>query len=388
MTKVKYRYSLVIAIVLVTVSLFVFETSKAYAERTFVYVSNGNDGDISVMDLDEKTGDLTMLEKVTAAPKVMHMAMSPDQKYIYASIRSEPYSVISYSINPDSGDLTQLSKTPLPDNMVFISVDKSGSFLLSASNGGGKIAVNPIDINGTVKSKSVQIVVSGPNPHSIRTDLTNHFAYVPHLGNDRINQYLFNYTTGILSPNNPPMVYTKVGSGPRHFDFSPDNKFLFVSNEKDGTVYSFKIDEQTGVLNEIQRLPVLPLNTGTDSILDEIKYTKSNTNEKEVQNAGVADIHVTPNGKWLYVSERLNNTISAFAVNDKTGNLSYIGNYETENTPRGINVDPTGNYLLSAGQESGYVSVYAIDQLNGELKFKNRIESGQDPNWIEILHFK
>jgi 6-phosphogluconolactonase len=192
----------------------------------------------------------------------------------------------------------------------------------------------------------------------------------------------------MLSPNNPPEVYTKVGSGPRHFALAPDNKFLFLSNERDGTIYSFKIDKQTGVLNEVQRLPILPSNKGNDSSLSESKGTQSNTNKKKVENAGVADIHVAPNGKWLYVSERVNNTISLFTVNDKTGNLIFGGNYKTETTPRGFNIDPSGNYLLAAGQKSGYVSVYTIDQRNGELKFKHRIESGKDPNWIEIVNFR
>jgi len=373
---------------LVTVTFSASEGNKAFAGKTFVYVSNGDDGDISVINLNEETGKLTMLEKVPAAPKVMHMALSPDHKKIYASIRSEPYSVISYSINPDSGDLNQIGKTPLPENMVFISVDESGKFLLSASNGGGTIVVNPIDIHGIVKSRPVQTVLSGSNPHSIRTDFTNQFAYAPHLGDDKINQYLFNNNTGMLSPNNPPEVYTKVGSGPRHFAFAPDNKFLFLSNEKDGTVYSYKIDKQTGVLKEVQRLPVLPSKNVTDNSLKESNDTSLNTNKKKVENAGVADIHVTPNGKWLYVSERVNNTISLFIVNDKTGNITYGESYKTETIPRGFNIDPTGKYLLSAGQQSGYVSVYSIDQRNGELKSKDRIESGKDPNWIEIVNFR
>src|SRR5690349_16056326 len=101
MTRFKYQYPLCIALVLVIVSLTASEVSKAFPEKTFVYVSNGDDGDISVIKLDEETGKLSMLEKVPAGPKVMHMTLSPDQKFIYASIRSEQYSVISYSINLD-----------------------------------------------------------------------------------------------------------------------------------------------------------------------------------------------------------------------------------------------------------------------------------------------
>ena len=107
----------------------------------------------------------------------------------------------------------------------------------------------------------------------------------------------------------------------------------------------------------------------------------------KVTTAGVADIHITPDGKWLYVSERATSTIAAFAVDRQTGNLTYMESYDTEKIPRGINIDPRGNFVIAAGQESGYVSVHAINHETGELKFLNRYESGKDPNWIEIVEF-
>ena len=109
--------------------------------------------------------------------------------------------------------------------------------------------------------------------------------------------------------------------------------------------------------------------------------------DADVPSSGVADIHLTPDGKWLYVSERAQSTITAFAVDRHSGNLTYIGNYDTENTPRGINIDPRGNFVIAAGQESGHVSVHAINQETGELKLLDRYESGKDPNWIEIAEF-
>ena len=349
----------------------------ANSYRLFVYISNGGDGNIAVMKLNPETGDLTMVEKVPAGPNVMHMALSPDHRFLYASVRSEPFSIISYSINSETGKLTQLSKESLPDNMVYISVDQTGRFLLSVSYTGAKIVVNPIESNGLVQAEPIQIIPTGPKPHSILVDQSNRFVYVPHLGNDQVKQFLFNASTGTLTPNDPDVVYTKDGSGPRHFVFSPNNNFIYVSNELDGTVYSYEINNKTGILTEIQKISVFPPHT----MNNELSSDSQDTTIK------IADIHITPDGKWLYVSERATNTITAFSVDDNTGNLTYIGSYDTEEIPRGFNIDPNGNFVIVAGQKSDHVAVHAINPETGELKLLDRFESGNEPNWIEIVEF-
>ena len=366
--------------------------NQSYSEQTFVYVSNGEDGDITVMKLDPETGDIKIVEKVPAGSNVKHMALSPDHRFLYASVRSEPFSVITYSINSETGSLNQLSKELLPHNMAYISVDQSGRYLFSVSYTDAKIEVNPIGLDGVVKSEPVQVISTGPNPHSILVDRSNQFVYVPHLGNAQIKQFLFNETSGVLTPNDPEAVYTQDDSGPRHFDFSPDNRFVYVSNEMDGMVYSYKIDNETGILDEIQRISAIPPNLSpepsTPADGDGDGDWAQETEDEEVTTFGVADIHITPNGKWLYVSVRANNTITAFGVDPHSGNLTYIGSYDTEKIPRGINIDPRGKFVIAAGQESGYISIHAINEETGELKFLNRYEVGRDPNWIESVEFK
>ena len=368
--------------------------NQSYSELTFVYVSNGEDGDITVMKLDPETGDIKIVEKVPAGSNVKHMALSPDHRFLYASVRSEPFSVITYSINPATGNLNQLSKELLPHNMAYISVDQSGRYLFSVSYTDAKIEVNPIGLDGVVKSEPVQVISTGPNPHSILVDRSNQFVYVPHLGNAQIKQFLFNETSGVLTPNDPEAVYTQDDSGPRHFDFSPDNRFVYVSNEMDGMVYSYKMDNETGILDEIQRISAIPPNlspepsTPADADADGDGDGAQETEDEEVTTFGVADIHITPNGKWLYVSVRATNTITAFGVDPHSGNLTYIGSYDTEKIPRGINIDPRGKLVIAAGQESGYISIHAINEETGELKFLNRYEAGRDPNWIESAEFK
>ena len=386
----------VASVVLISILFMVINQSNsdtpfvyANSDRTFVYISNGGDGNIAVMKLNPETGDMKLVEKVPAGPNVMHMTLSPDHRFLYASIRSEPFSVISYSINSETGKLTHLSKEPLPDNMAYISVDQTGRFLLSASYTGAKIAVNQIDLKGFVQAEPVQVIPTGQNPHSILVDSSNRFVYVPHLGNDQIKQFLFNESTGALTPNDPDVVYTKDGSGPRHFDFSPNNKFVYVSNELDGMVYSYEMNNKTGILTEIQRISVFPspIISHEQSSPTVAGYTSQDMTDGEATTIKVADIHITPDGKWLYVSERATNTITAFAVDRHLGNLTYIGSYATEKMPRGINIDPKGNFVIVAGQKSDHISVHAINPETGELKLLDRYESGKDPNWIEIVNF-
>ena len=387
--KTRFDFRIPIFVAVLMIPILFMGIDKSYSEGTFVYVSNGEDGQIVVMKLNPETGDMKIVEKVPAGPNVKHMALSPDHRFLYASVRSEPFSVITYLINSETGNLTQLSKESLPDNMVYISVDQTGRFLLSVSNNdaNAKIAVNPIGLEGFVQSEPVQVISTGHNPHSILVDPSNRFVYVPHLGNAQIKQFLFNQSNGVLTPNAPSVVYTKDGSGPRHFDFSPNNRFVYVSNEMDGMVYSYKMDNKTGILTEIQRISAMPPDIGLEPSTPAAGNAAPGMGDGKSTAIGVADIHITPDGKWLYVSERSTSTIAAFAVDRHSGNLTYIESYGTEKMPRGINVDPRGNFVIAGGQESGHVSVHAINQETGELKLLNRYESGKDPNWIEIVEF-
>jgi 6-phosphogluconolactonase len=379
-----YRIIMIVISVVISPSIFI-SVDQSYPEETMVYVSNGEDGNISIWKLNPDTGELELLTKVPAGQKVMHMAVSPDHRLLYASIRSEPYSAITYLINPQTGILTQMAKVSLPANMVYISVDKTGRFLLSTSYNEAMIAVNPISPNGTAQPNPVQIISTGEKPHSIRSDLSNRFVYVPHLGTSQIKQFLFNEKNGTLTPNEPDAVNTRDNSGPRHIEFSPDNRFVYVSNEIDGTVYSYELNNETGILTEIQRISAMPRDLNPQ--LTTVDNT-TETDDLKPTNLGVADIHITPNGKWLYVSERDSSTVAAFAVDTQSGSLTHIENYDTEKIPRGIDIDPRGNFLVVAGQESGYLSVYQINNQSGQLMYLNRYESGQGPNWIEIVELE
>ena len=382
----KAAFALVIQILFV--SLIIFPA----AAKTFVYVSNADDGEIAILKMNPDNGDLELIAKTKAGDVVMPMAVSPDRRFLYASIRSVPYSVASYSIDSNTGELTHLSTAPLPDNMAYISTDKTGRFLFSASYAGDKIAVNPIGQKGFALPDAVQVMITGRNAHSILPDPSNRFVFVPNLGSDQVMQLVFNEKTGTLSPNTPGAVHTKVGAGPRHLDFSPNNRFVYVLNELDGTVNVYAIDNETGRLTEIQSISAVPRDANLvpgrprGAIGGPQPASAPPPDESTV--IWAADIHITPDGKFLYASERTTSTLAAFAVDSLAGKLIYINSFETETQPRGFTIGPRGNYLICAGQKSDHISVFKINPETGELQRLKRYLAGKNPNWIEIVDFQ
>jgi len=362
------------------------------AAKTFVYVSNADDGEIAVLKMNPENGDLELITKVKAGNVVMPMAVSPDRRYLYASIRSVPYSVASYAIDSDTGELIHLATFPLPENMAYISTDKTGRFLFSASYAAHVIAVNPIGKGGIALPDAVQVMITGRNAHCILSDPSNRFVFVPNLGSDQIMQLVFNEDTGTLSHNTPDAVHTKVGAGPRHLDFSPNNRFVYVLNELDGTVNAYSIDNETGRLYEIQSISAVPrgANLVPGSPRGAIGGPQPASSAPPPDESTViwaADIHITPDGKFLYASERTTSTLAAFAVDSLAGKLVYINSYETEKQPRGFAVGSRGNYLICAGQKSDQISVFKINRETGELQRLQRYPVGKNPNWIEIVDF-
>lgn len=355
--------------------------------KTFVYVANGEGAEIAVLEMNPESGELKLLGKTPAGPLTMHLAVSPDRRFLYASIRKAPFALITYAISPDTGALTQLSSVPAPDNMAYLSTDRTGRFLFCASYVAGKVAVMPLGPDGLVQAEPVQVMTTGLNAHSILADPSNRFVYVPHLGHARIRSFRFNEKTGRLTPGDPPVYMTKEASGPRHFDFSPNNRFLYVSSELDGLVYVYTFDIETGLLSEIQTISAVPRDAKLQPSVPSPGFGTPGMVNREITTISLADIHITSDGKWLYTSERATNTLNAFAVDGETGRLTYINSFPTEKVPRGFNIDPRGKFVIAAGQKSDHVAVYAINPQSGVLTLLKRYEVGKDPNWIKIVDF-
>ena len=234
------------------------------AAGTFVYVSNAEDGDIGMYTL-QADGSLQPGPRVTAAKIVMPMAVSPDKRFLIAAVRSKPYEAYTYSIDKNTGALSLVGKGPLAESYPYIAIDATGRYLLSASYGGHQVGVNPIGKDGKV-GEPQQVIPTARNAHSIITDTTNKYVFVPHLGTDQIFQFVFDKKSGKLTANTPPILQLKQGTGPRHLIVSKDNRFVYLLNELTATVTTLALDAKTGTLKEADSASALPPDTALSSL--------------------------------------------------------------------------------------------------------------------------
>ena len=200
-------------VVVIAVLLSMISAVSARA-GTFVYVSNAEDGDIGMYTL-QSDGSLRAGPRFKAEKVVMPMAVSPDKRFLIAAVRSKPYQAYSYGIDPGSGALKLIGTGTLAESFPYISLDRSGHFLLGASYGANLVSVNSVGADGRV-GDPLQVIPTARNAHSIRVDNTNRFVFAPHLGTDQVFQFLFDEKTGRLTANTPPVLQLKQGTGPRH----------------------------------------------------------------------------------------------------------------------------------------------------------------------------
>jgi 6-phosphogluconolactonase len=216
---------------------------------TFVYVSCAEDGEIASYALDS-SGMLSAIARVKVAKGVMPMAVSPDRRFLYVVSRPVPYAIHVLAIHPDTGALTPSSTSPLPASLPYISFDRSGRFLLGASYHQNLVTVTAVGADGRVAPAPLQTIPVGRNAHSIRVDLSNRFVFVPTLGSDALFMFRFDTATRALVSNTPPLCLTPSGAGPRHFEISSDNRFLYVLCEMTGAILTFALDAESGLLTE------------------------------------------------------------------------------------------------------------------------------------------
>ncbi len=331
---------------------------------TYVYVSNADSQEISVLQLDRANGALRPVETLNVGGTVMPMAVSPDKHLLYAALRSQPYRVATFAIDGASGRLTKLGEAALADSMASIDVDRSGRWLFAAFYGGHKITVNAIDKDGKVGAVQ-QLIATRPNAHAIHVDAGNRYVFATSLGGDNVSAWKFDAATGLLGANEPALTTTPEKTGPRHFVWDAAQRRLYLLGELDASLTVYDYDAARGALREVQRTSALPPGfTGK---------------------AWAADIHLAPDGRFVYASERTSSTLAVFAVDAASGTLKPLASVPTEKTPRGFAIDPSGSYLVAAGQESHAVAVYAVDMASGALAPLQRYPVGENPNWIEIV---
>lgn len=338
----------------------------------YVYVSQEGGRQISILRMSPATGELSKLQDISVTGKVMPMAVSPDRRFLFAALRTEPYSIASFAIDGENGSLTPLGNAPAAESAAYICTDRTGRFLLGAYNppnrsrSTGLVSVSVISQQGYVQAPH-QVIRTPPKAHAILPDPSNGFVFASSCNGDVVVRYPFDAATGLLNPDALSPVLVTPKSGPRHFVFHPSNRFMYLLNEYDASICTFSYDVRNGALSEIQISSALPPDF-----------------DKE-RNARAADLHFTPNGKWLYVSVRASLTLAVFKVDAVTGLLTPAGHFPAIKEPRGFNIDPFGRYLLAAGLLANSLVSYRIDSETGALTKLAEFPTGDGPNWIEFV---
>ncbi|HYL65033.1 MAG TPA: lactonase family protein [Candidatus Methylomirabilis sp.] len=335
-----------------------------YIAYVGTYTTKTNSKGIYAYRFDAAKGQLTAIGVAAETTDPSFLAVHPDGKHLYAVNEIGNFNggsegaVSSFAIDAKAGTLKFLNQVstrgPGP---CYVSLDKTGAYVLVANYDGGSIASLPVQGDGTLGTASgfVQHSGSGPNkerqegPHAhwIGTSPDNRFALAVDLGLDEVIIYNFDATKGTFTPMLTGFAKVKPGAGPRHLAFHPNGKFAYVLSEMESSVTAFSYQPKDGALKPLQTISALP---------------QDYTGRKEA-----AEIAVHPSGKFLYTSNRGHDSIAIFGI-DKKGMLKSLGYVLTGGkTPRHFAIDPAGNYLLAENQESNNIVVFHIDAATGSL---------------------
>jgi len=312
---------------------------------------------------DASDGSLTQVGVTKGVTDPSYLAISPDHKYLYA-VNEYRYSdhsggdLSAFSINKDDGSLTHLNtKSTNGTSPCYVSVDHTGNYAFTANYSSGSFSMFPINSDGSLDSASVTVQHQGnsvnkdrqASPHVHCTHLTpdNKYLIVDDLGTDHVYQYAFSADSGAFNQEPVHKYKVKPGAGPRHITFAPNGKYAYLVTEMGGFVYAF--DYQNNQLHPLQSISALP--DGYDGPI-----------------AG-ADIHVSPDGKFLYASMREDlNQIVIYSINQQNGKLTFVSRHSSGGVrPRNFMIDPTGKYLLAANMNSDNIVVFKRNQTTGKL---------------------
>lgn len=330
-----------------------------------LYVSVGGDQKIVQYRMDCMTGALSPVEEVPTGGSVMSLVVNRAQDRLYASVRSIP-EIQTYARNVKTGRLSLLGRTPLKADACYLYLDQTGRYLLSAYYIGGGVAVHSVGTAGVILETPIEWRLTAPGAHCVRTDPTNRFAFVPHVGDSNsLFQFRFDAATGHLEPNDPAMVTPPPNTGPRHYCHHPTKPVVYVDNEQANSVTAYEFDPQQGTIRPFQTLSTLPADFMDHSIC--------------------AQIHVHPSGRFLYATNRGHDSIACFAVDPERSTLRCIGQVPTEPSPRAFNIDPDGQFLFTGGQATNRLASYRIDQTTGWLIPLAVYEVGRGPGWVLAL---
>jgi len=323
------------------------------------YTSDKGSKGIYVYRFDESSGKADSVSAIeTTNPS--YLTLSPDEKFVYAVSENDraESSVSSFSFDKKTGDLALLNTQSTEGSApCYIEIDPSGKNVVTANYGGGNISVFQVKDDGELTSLTQKFQFTGtgndpqrqaaPHLHSVRFSPDGKFLFATDLGLDKIYRY---DAVNSVFEGQPTLRESSLKSfdlpaqtGPRHFDFHPSGKYFYLLGELSGQVLVFDYDE--GILTQTQTIAA-----------------------DTVGARGSADIHLSPDGNFLYASNRLQaDGIAIFSVNSENGKLTKTGYQPTETHPRNFAITPDGNFLLVACRDSNKIQVFKRNPETGLL---------------------
>jgi len=337
----------------------VFRSERAVYVGT--YTGEASRG-IYAFRFDDRSGGLTPLGLVAETANPSFLTSSADGRFVFAVNELQSFagdmsgSVTSFAVDPITAKLTAISVQPSRGaGPCHLALDRTGAYLAVANYDGGNFALFPVGVDGRLQAPTRVVAGDRSEPataaarplgHMVGFDPHNRFLIAADKGLDRLFVYRFDPSAGELTPNQPPSAALPSGSGPRHFAFHPNGRWLFAINELAATITTFAWEQELGRLKTSGSVSTRPADVTTGS---------------------TAEIAVHPSGRFVYGSNRGHDSIAVFAVG-ADGTLTLVEYQPTRGrTPRNFALDPAGRWLIAANQQSGTLAVFGIDQATGAL---------------------
>jgi 6-phosphogluconolactonase len=336
---------------------------QKYTFYVGTYTDHGSKG-IYAYRFDSATGESDSLGLAAESTAPSFLAIAPSGRFLYAvneisQFNGQPTGAVSaFAIQPKTAKLTLLNQVPSRgEGPAHIALDRSGKYALVSNYDRGSIAVFPVLENGRLgeatafvqhKGSSVNKErQEGPHAHAAVFSPDNRFVIVADLGLDKLLVYRFDAAAGTIG-GDPQIVRAVPGAGPRHLVFDATGRYLYVINEMQSTVVAYAYDARNGALSEVQIVSALP--------------------KGFPQTSEAAEIEMHPSGRFLFASNRGDDSIAVFAINPKDGTLAPVEIDSTGGkTPRNFVLDPTGAWLLAANQDSNDIVAFRVDPSTGHL---------------------
>lgn len=358
---------------IITSLIFTILINLSYSQNR-IYVSCAKEKALKVYDFDpsRKNKEIEEIQSLELNFRPASIVFSKDKKFAILSTggnRKEKSQLVCFGVNKN-GKLKKISSIEIDSKAAFLALSPDDKFIISAHYRSGEVMSHSINhAKDTINLKLIKKINTDKKAHCVKFHPSKNYFYVPHTGEfNKINQFIFDEKSGNFSFAEIKSTPAPENNGPRHLWFSNDSNFIYSSNEQGSSIGAWRCDSKNGSLEHLNSI----------SSIEDKSFEGKNS---------CADIELSPNGKFAYVSNRGHNSIAIYKINQKSGGLEFVKNEMTLTIPRSFNISDDGNWFVVAGQRDNKLRLYKINQNSGILKVVNTFSTGNFPSWVEVITF-